>query len=470
MTSTVDDLHLRSAAALARDVASGAVTAEAVARAALARIAALDGRVGAFTDVTADRALAEARAVDGARAAGRPLGPLAGVPYAVKNLFDLAGVTTRAGSRIGRDDPPAGRDAALVERLGAAGAVCLGALNMGEYAYDFTGENTHDGPSRNPHDLSRMSGGSSGGSAAAVAAGFAPLALGSDTNGSIRVPAAVCGLFGLKPTYGRLGRSRSFPFVASLDHLGPLARSAEDLALCYDALQGPDLDDPAAAGRPVEPTLAGLDAGAAGLRVATLGGYFAERGEDAAFAAVARCAAALGAERVVTLPDAHRARAAAFLITMAEGAALHLERLKTRAADFDPAVRDRLLAGAMLPAAWVAQAQKLRRAFAAQALRLFDEVDVLLAPSTPCSAPRLGEAEVSAGGVALPVRANLGIYTQPISLIGLPVAAVPVWTAGEPLPLGIQVIGPPWREDLVLRVAAALEAAGVARAPVAALG
>ena len=458
-------LHARPAAALAADVASGAVSAEAVARAALDRIAALDGRVGAFTAVTADRALAKARAIDADRAAGVPLGPLAGVPYAVKNLFDLAGLTTLAGSRIARDDPPAARDAALVERMEAAGAVCLGALNMGEYAYDFTGENQHHGPSRNPHDLGRMSGGSSGGSGACVAAGFAPLALCSDTNGSIRVPAALCGLFGLKPTYGRLGRSRTFPFVASLDHLGPVARSAEDLALCYDALQGPDPEDAAWAGRPVEATLPTLGAGASGLRIATLGGYFAERGEPAAQAAVARCAAALGATRTAILPDAHRARAAAFLITMTEGAALHLGRLRTRAADFDPAVRDRLLAGAMLPAAWVAEAQKLRRAFAAEAARLFDEVDVLLAPATPCPAPRLGQTEMTVGGVTLPVRANLGLYTQPLSCIGLPVVAVPVWDG--PLPLGVQVIGPPWREDLVLRVAAALESAGVARAPVA---
>ncbi|MGI4765322.1 MAG: amidase family protein, partial [Janthinobacterium lividum] len=208
---------------------------------------------------------------------------------------------------------------------------------------------------------------------------------------------------------------------------------------------------------------------AGGLRIATLGGHFARTGEASAFAAVARCAAALGATQTVELPGADRARAAAFLITMTEGAALHLDRLKTRAGDFDPAVRDRLMAGALLPAAWVAQAQKLRRGFADTAARLFEEVDVVLAPSTPCPAPRLGQTEMTVGGQVLPVRANLGIYTQPISCIGLPVAAVPVWTAGEALPMGVQVIGPPWREDLVLRVAAALEAAGVARAPVAAL-
>ncbi len=240
----------KTAAAIAREIAAGTNSATSVVGSALDRIAALDSRIGAFTHVARERALAKARSLDEARATGTPLGALSGVPFAVKNLFDLAGVTTVAGSKINRDDPPAARDATLVERLESAGAICVGAVNMGEYAYDFTGENIHDGPSRNPHAPDHMSGGSSGGSASAVAAGFVPLALCSDTNGSIRVPASLCGLFGLKPTYGRLSRARTFPFVASLDHLGPLARSVEDLALCYDAMQGPDLDDLACANRP----------------------------------------------------------------------------------------------------------------------------------------------------------------------------------------------------------------------------
>ncbi|MDQ0467725.1 AtzE family amidohydrolase [Labrys wisconsinensis] len=458
-----------TASEIAAAVAAGSLRAVDAVGAALDRIAAHDEDVGAFTDVLAERALARASAVDAARMAGKPLGPLAGVPFAVKNLFDLQGIPTLAGSRINRDDPPAARDAALVERLEAAGAVCLGGLNMGEYAYDFTGENLHDGPSCNPHDLGHMSGGSSGGSGSAVAAGFVPLSLGSDTNGSIRVPASLCGLFGLKPTFGRLSRARSFPFVASLDHLGPLARSVADLALAYDVMQGPDPDDPHCAGRPAEPVLPRLAEGAEGLTIAIAGGYFAEHGEPEAFAAVARCAAALGADRVVELPEAHRARAAAFLITTTEGAALHLERLRRRPGDFDPAVRDRLIAGAMIPASFVAQAHKFRRWFQGAVAELFETVDIVLAPATPCRAPKLGQAVMSVGGEMLPVRANLGLYTQPISFIGLPVAAVPVWTAGERLPIGVQVIGPAWREDLVLRVAGALEAMGIAAAPVARL-
>src|SRR6516162_8118994 len=229
-----------SALDIARAVASGEVSAIAVTEAALERIEKLNPLLNAFTDVTAARARKHAASLDAARAGGQRLGPLAGVPFAVKNLFDVKGLPTRAGSRINRDLPPAERDSPLIERLEAAGAVLVGALNMGEYAYDFTGENVHDGPSHNPHDPARMTGGSSGGSGAAVAGRLVPLALGSDTNGSIRVPSSLCGVFGLKPTYGRLTRARSFPFVTSLDHLGPMARSVEDLALAYDAMQGFD--------------------------------------------------------------------------------------------------------------------------------------------------------------------------------------------------------------------------------------
>ena len=203
------------------------MSALSVTEAALARIAKHDAVLNSFTDVTADRARAKARAIDAAVAAGQKLGPLAGVPFAVKNLFDVQGLPTRAGSKINRDLKPSPRDATLIERMEAAGAVLVGALNMGEYAYDFTGENVHDGPSRNPHDVTRMTGGSSGGSGGAVGGGLVPLALGSDTNGSIRVPSSFCGIFGLKPTYGRLSRARSFPFVASFDHLGPFARNVE---------------------------------------------------------------------------------------------------------------------------------------------------------------------------------------------------------------------------------------------------
>ncbi|MGU3383582.1 AtzE family amidohydrolase [Methylobacterium sp. D53M] len=457
-----------TATAIAAAIADDRTTARQAVTAALDRIGRLNDRVGAFTDVLSARALARADAQDAARRDGASPGPLAGVPFAVKNLIDIDGLPTRAGSKINRERPPAERDGALVRRLEAAGAILVGALNMGEYAYDFTGENIHDGDAHNPHALDHMTGGSSGGSGAAIAAGMVPLTLGSDTNGSIRVPAAFCGCFGLKPTYGRLTRAGSFPFVGSLDHLGPMARSVTDLALAYDAMQGPDPDDPVATLRPAEPVLPRLEAGIDGLRVAVAGGHFARNGDPEAFAAVARAAEALGARRTVELPEAHRARAAAYLITAAEGATLHLDRLRTRPQDFDPAVRDRLIAGAMIPAPHVERAQRFRRWYRARVLELFETVDVILAPATPCRAPRGGQTHFVLDGVTLPVRANIGVFTQPVSFIGLPVVAAPVrLDAG--LPLGVQIIAAPWREDLVLRAARHLERTGVSAAPIAEL-
>ncbi|MYV86364.1 AtzE family amidohydrolase [Bradyrhizobium japonicum] len=452
-----------TAADIARAVAGGKMSALDATEAALARIKQHDGVLNSFTDVTAERARAKARAIDADIAAGKEVGPLAGVPFAVKNLFDVAGLPTRAGSKINRDLAPAKRDATLIERMEAAGAVLVGALNMGEYAYDFTGENVHDGPSRNPHDTTRMTGGSSGGSGSAVGGALVPIALGSDTNGSIRVPSSFCGIFGLKPTYGRLSRARSFPFVASLDHLGPFARSAADLALAYDAMQGVDADDAACTTRGLEPTLPLLANPVSDLRIAIAGGHFQKNVFPEAVEAVSRVAKALGATRIVDVPEASRARAAAYVITTTEGASLHLDRLRKRPNDFDPAVRDRLIAGAMVPAPLVDRAQKFRRWYRAQLAEIFKSVDVLIAPATPCTAPKLGQVNFTLDDVELPVRANIGIHTQPISFIGLPVVAVPVPL--EPLPIGVQIIAAPWREDIALRVAHALEKMGVVSAP-----
>ena len=450
-----------SGADIAAAVKAGEVSAAAVVEAALARIARLNPQLNAFTAVTAERARAKAQAVDAAPDKAKL--PLAGVPFSVKNLFDVEGLATVAGSKINRARPPAPRDAALIERLEAAGAVLVGALNMGEYAYDFTGENLHDGPSRNPHDLTRMSGGSSGGSGSAVGGGLTPLALGSDTNGSIRVPSSLCGIFGLKPTYGRLTRARSFPFVASLDHLGPFARTARDLALAYDAMQGPDAEDPACAQRDVEPSLPALAAGLDGLRIAVAGGYFQKGAFAEALEALTRVARAAGAQDEVEVPEAARGRAAAYVITTTEGAALHLARLQKQARDFDPAVRDRLLAGAMVPAVLVEKAQVFRRWYREQFLKLLASYDAILAPATPCTAPKIGQQTFVLDGVEMPVRPNVGIYTQPVSCIGLPVVAVPVPLT--PLPIAVQIIAAPWREDVALRIAHALEQMGAVAAP-----
>jgi AtzE family amidohydrolase len=461
------DPNTASAAEIANAVRAGTTSAREVIDAVLATIRTRGQTLNAFTAVTAERARAKAAAIDARRAQGGALGSLAGVPFAVKNLFDVEGLATLAGSKINREHAPAARDATLIERLEAAGAVLVGALNMGEYAYDFTGENVHDGPSRNPHDTLRMTGGSSGGSGGAVGGRLVPLSLGSDTNGSIRVPASLCGIFGFKPTYGRLSRARTFPFVASLDHLGPFARTVSDLALAYDAMQGHDPDDPVCVQRPAEPTLPRIDDGIDGLKIAVAGGYFRKGAAPEALTALERVTTALAARREIEIPEAARARAAAYVITATEGAALHLDRLRTRAHDFDPAVRDRLIAGAMVPAILVNQAQKFRRWYRARVLELLAEIDVILAPATPCTAPLIGQQTFMLDGVELPVRANLGIYTQPISFIGLPVVAVPVPL--KPLPIAVQIIAAPWREDVALKVARALERAGVVAAPAPAI-
>ena len=458
-----------TAGEIAAAVRAGQVSAAAVTEATLARIAHTHERLNAFTTVTAARARSEAAAVDQRLAAGVEPGALAGVPYSVKSLFDLAGIVTTAGSQVFSDAAPALHDATAVARLQAAGAVCVGAVNMGEFAYDFVTENAHTGSTHNPHDLTRSAGGSSGGSAAAVAAGLAPLSLGTDTNGSIRVPSSFCGLWGLKPTYGRLSRAGAFPFAASLDHIGPFARTVSDLALAYDAIQGADPRDPACTTRPVEPVLPRLESGIDGLRIAVLSGYFSSGGDPAVHGAVERIAAPLGATRRVELPAVEQARAAAFVITASEGGRLHLERLRTRAADFDPAARDRLIAGAMLPAAWYLQAQKFRAWWRAQMLAVFRDVDVLLAPATPVPATRLGQETMTIGGRTLLVRPNLGLFTQPISFIGLPVVAAPVPGAAGPLPLAVQLIGAPWAEASLLRLARHLERHGICAAPAASL-
>jgi aspartyl-tRNA(Asn)/glutamyl-tRNA(Gln) amidotransferase subunit A len=307
-----------------------------------------------------------------------------------------------------------------------------------------------------------MAGGSSSGSGAATAAGLAPISLGSDTNGSIRVPSALCGVFGLKPTYGRLPRTGSFPFCDSLDHLGPIARDVTDLALAYDVLQGFDGDDHACVNRAAEPVGPDLHRSVDGLRIAVAGGHFATDGMPEAGAAVAAVARALNTDRVVEIEGAAHARAAAFLITNAESATFHLDRLRGRADDFDPDTRDRFLAGAMLPAAWYIGAQRVRRWFHDRMMPLFDAVDLVIAPATPCPAPRIGQRGMMLRGAEVAVRPNLGLFTQPISCIGLPVAAVPVF--GDGLPVGVQLIAAPWREDLCLRAAFVLAQAGVATA------
>jgi aspartyl-tRNA(Asn)/glutamyl-tRNA(Gln) amidotransferase subunit A len=458
--------HTLDAVAIAAAVRTGSRSAIGVVEATLDRIDQLDPQFNSFTTILADRARSAAARIDARIAAKQYVGPLAGVPFAVKNLFDVAGVTTIAGSTILADAPPAKHDAFAIARLEAAGGILVGTLNMDEFAYGFSTENAHYGATRNPHDPGRIAGGSSGGSAAAVAAGLVPLTLGTDTNGSVRVPAALCGVFGLKPSFGRLSRTGVYPFVDSLDHVGLFARSVRDLAAAYDVLQSRDDEDPCQADRPLELTASVLDVPFKGLRVGVLGGWFARYAAPGILAAVDRVAAALGSVGTFELEYSDVARAAAFCITAAEAGTRFLQMLRARAAEFDPATRSRLMAGAMLPASVLTKAYNVRRDYVRNVDDLFETVDILLAPATPWTAPMLGQAMIAHGGETLPVRAGLGLYTQPISFAGMPVVVVPVHRDGE-MPAGVQIIAPRWREDLALAIAAALERAAISSAPIA---
>lgn len=450
---------------LADAVRRGRISALSVIEARLERVRRLDPLLNCFTALLEDRARAAAAEVDAMVIAGRDPGPLAGVPFGVKDNYDVAGRVTTAGSVVNRGRSLAHADAVIAARAVKAGAILLGTQNMDEFAYGFTTENAHYGPTRNPRDRERSAGGSSGGSAAAVAAGLTEFSLGTDTNGSIRVPASFCGIFGLKPTFGRLPRTGTFPFVHDLDHLGPFARSATDLATVYDVLQGFDHGDIACAERPKEPTLPRIVENGVGVRAVLLSGWFEDMADAQGRAAADAVAVALGARHSVTLAGTRRARAAAFVLTAASGGNLHREALRAQACDFDPATRDRLLAGALLPADAILQAQRVREEYRTEVLAAFRNHDVLIAPATPCPAVRLGQPTIMVDDAEVATRPNIGLLTQPLSFIGLPIVSVPIVNGA--MPIGVQIIAAPWREDVAIAVARRLEQAGIAQAPMA---
>ena len=423
---------MTSALAMAADVRAGRITAASLAETA---ITALEGDpYVAVTRVLATRARAEAARVDAMVAQGRDPGVLAGVPYGVKDLFDIAGFTTTAGALVHAGAPPASADAEAIARLSAAGAVLVASLNMDAFAYGFATINAHHGTTLNPHDPVRLAGGSSGGSAAAVAGGLLPFALGSDTNGSIRVPASLTGVYGLKPTHGSLPVGGTFPFAKSFDDIGPFASSIDDLRVIWRVLGGQAAD-----GAP--------------QRLAVLGGRFGENVDPAQVAAMAAIAPGTP---VIDLGDMARARSAAFLVTAYEGGHLHLADLVHDAMAYDPAVRDRLIAGALLPEAIYHAAKAYQREAQAELADVFAKTDILLAPATPCPAPLIADPRILIDGALAPARADLGIHTQPISFLGLPSLAVPLRRPGL-LPLGLQLIAAPGRESTLFAFARTLE-------------
>ena len=435
--------------------------------AALARIERLNAALRAFITVTAEAALKKAAQADAELAGGRDRGPLHGIPIAVKDLFFTRGVRTTAGSLLYRDFVP-DHDAAVVERLERAGAVMMGKLSMHELAYGITSENPHFGAVRNPWNVEHSPGGSSGGSGAAVAAGMVYAAMGSDTGGSIRIPASFCGTVGLKPTYGRVSRYGAFPLAWSLDHMGPLARSVRGAATVFDAIAGYDRRDAASSRHPAVETVPEVGCSMRGVRVGFPQGFFFERldadVESSVRGALAR-AESLGAAVVpVRLPDMEAVTAVGRVILLCEASAMMEPHLDNRG-QFGADVLALLDQGRLLSATDYIQAQRLRRKMQQEFAAVWRQVDCLVAPATPTAAPRVGENTVRLAGREEDVRILTTRLVRGFNVLGLPSLAMPCGLTAAGLPVGLQIVGPPMEEALVLRVGAVMEDGGVGIPP-----
>ncbi len=458
MTLLPGELNSLDLVAAARRVADGEVSPVELTVACLERIEALEPRVNAFITVTDDEAVYDARSIEAALARGERGAPLAGVPIALKDLFDTAGVRTTAGSRFFADRVP-DRDAAVVERLRDAGAILLGKLNMHEWALGVTNDNPHYGACHNPWSLDRITGGSSGGSAAALAAGMCFGALGSDTGGSIRIPAALCGVVGLKPTYGRVSLRGVVPLSWSLDHAGPMARRVADVAALLDVIAGHDGSDPGSVDLATDDYRAELEDGIAGWRVGVIADeWLGEVDGDVrdvvrtAVEAIASAGAWVEELSAPDLPDAARLNG---LMTTADAAAFHRDRLDQSPDDFGQDVLTRLRRGAAYGAADYADARRrqtmLRRAFSSWFVEHGGPFDVVVLPTTPRPAPVLGGLD------AIETAGLLTRLTSPFNFTGLPAMSVPCGLSSEGLPIGLQIVGAPWSERRVLRAGRAYE-------------
>jgi aspartyl-tRNA(Asn)/glutamyl-tRNA(Gln) amidotransferase subunit A len=434
--------------------------------AAIDRVGRLDPTLHAFITVTAETALRAARQADSELASGRSRGPLHGIPIAVKDLFLTRGVRTTSGSRLFENYVP-DRDAAVVERLEAAGAVPLGKLNMHELAYGVTSDNPYFGAVRNPWDTERSPGGSSGGAGAAVAANLVYAAMGSDTGGSIRVPAAFCGTVGLKPTYGRVSRYGVMPLAWSLDHVGPLTRSVRDAAVTLNAIAGYDRRDPTCSRHPVIDYVPDEGCSVRGIRIGFAPAFFERLHGDVELCirgAMAR-AASLGAEvKPVALPDLAALNAVGRVILMAEASAV-MEPYRERRESFSPDVLALLDQGKVISAIDYINAQRLRGALRREFRKVWREVDCLLIPTTPHTAPRIGETTVRFDGRDEDARLAATRLVRGINLLGVPALSMPCGLSSSGLPMGLQIVGPAFEEALILRVAAALEDDGMGIPP-----
>jgi aspartyl-tRNA(Asn)/glutamyl-tRNA(Gln) amidotransferase subunit A len=428
----------------------------------LTRIERLQPHLNAYITITSDLALRQARQAEKEIAKGQYRGPLHGIPISLKDLFHTRGVRTTGGSRILRRFVPSD-DAPAAARMSAAGAVLLGKTNLHEFAYGATNVNLHYGAVRNPWDLDRMSGGSSGGSAASVSAALALASLGTDTGGSIRIPAAACGCVGLKPTHGLVPLSGVIPLAPSLDHVGPLCRCVEDAALILSSIAGADPNDPSSLAAPAASFTRELRAGIKGLRIGIPKQYFFDRiqsGVRTLVLAAISMLEKLGARiHEVNLELMQETAVLAGVITVAEALPYHWRWLRTRAGDYDPAIRARMEASKDLPAVEYLLAQERRRSYSAKFERVMRSVDLLAAPTLPIFAPRIGDAEVAAGRSREDVRMALLRLTRPANLTGLPSISVPCGFSTGGLPAGLQLIGRRWDEATLLRAAYAYEQA-----------
>jgi aspartyl-tRNA(Asn)/glutamyl-tRNA(Gln) amidotransferase subunit A len=443
------------------------VSATELATAAIARIGRLQTTLNAFITVTAERAMDQARQADAELAAGRDRGPLHGIPIAVKDLFATRGVRTTCGSKVYETFVP-DVDAAAVERLAAAGAVMLGKLNMHELAYGITSANPHFGPVRNPWNAEHSPGGSSGGSGAAVAAQLVYAAMGSDTGGSIRIPAAFCGTVGLKPTYGRVSRYGALPLGYSLDHMGPLAHTVRDAAIVLNAIAGHDRRDPTSSRHPVIDYTPDDGCSIRGLRIGFPENFYLDRldpGVESSVRGAFARAQSLGAVvKPVRVPDIAALNAIGRVILLAEASAVmepHLEHRRQFGAD----VLSLFDQGRLLPATDYINAQRLRRKMRREFAGLWSEVDCLITPTTPNTAPRLGETSIRLGGQDEDVRLATTRLVRGINVLGLPALSIPCGLGSSGLPIGLQIIGPAFDEALILRIGAALEDGGVGIPP-----
>ena len=456
------DLVFTSMAELARLIRSKAISPVEVVRAHLDRIGARDGELKSFLTVTGDAALEAARAAEARLVAGDDVGALQGVPVALKDLCDTAGVRTTGGSKILADNVPSA-DGTAVARLKAAGAIVLGKLNMHEFAYGPQGLNDHYGTAVNPWDGSahRLAGGSSSGSAVAVATGLCAGAIGSDTGGSIRIPAALCGITGLKPTYGRVSRAGALPLSWTMDHLGPMARSVADCALMLRAMAGYDPADASTSVLPVPDYTAVLNRDVKGLRIGLLRASFLDGSDPEVAAAVERAAThleSLGARiDEVTLTGVEHVAAASFAIVAAEALAYHATWIRTRAGDYQADVRERLKMGVFVTGEDYVRAQRVRALVRDEVDETLRHRDVLLAPASPIAAPRLDETAVDIGGHRIDVRSALIRLTRSFNLSGHPACALPCGFTAAGLPIGMQIVGRPFDEATVIRASDAYQ-------------